>query len=287
MKLGTHISVFTGGVFRHIGKALQSVVEPFTNGWYTTFDDLNGEHTTQYIRTLSAFDQEGYIGVSDSIDYLDFSMLPSQYVKKCTSDWDGARELQQVLTQDYVLRYGVPVEYYRVTYEEDKSAVDMVWGENINRYVIKMYDNIMSWHKLQRESRIWGMFGIESDDSIKMMIPKAHFEFETDGYYPQSGDIIREKPTGRLFEILEREEGESIGASFLQSKQYMWEVKAVIYKRQENIGFVPATAGTELARILSLKDKLDVTNVVEATKDDVLYAPTRTDQSSQIPYVGW
>lgn len=280
---GSDVGVFTAGWWSQVGSTLQSIIEPFTAGWFSSFNNVIVNQTTKIVNVKNGVHS---VTIERESGYKTFSKLPSFLTQKCSARYNGERELIQVLSQEAVTKFGIATQYYRISYNEDGETVDMIFGENQNRTVLSVWDNIMMWYRLERENRIWSKFGIDSNDSITANIPKAHFMHITNGYIPNPGDVFIENGTGRAFEILERKEGDPISVP-LQSRQYMWELKCVLYSRQEFLNFTNDTKNTKLYTIMSSKDKLDIRDVVDVKKEEVLYKPSPTEKPQQNPFQAW
>lgn len=275
------LSVFTAGWFRGLGSKLRTVVAPYTAGWFSTFNEVNVDQLTQNIYFKSGKHSHT---IKASTDYKHFGMMPGYMLKKCSSYYDGLRETYQLLTDDYILKFGVPTQYYYVSYNED---YDRIWGEDNNRYVLKVWDNVMCWYKMQRDNQFWNKFGKDNQIKFTMYIPKKHFESVTDGYIPQAGDLFIENSTGRIMEILDRTEGGD-DASWLQSKRYLWEIDVVVYNRVERLGFADETKNSLLAKLINTNvDRYDVTNDIDNKKESVLYDPKPNEKAQQNPWSTW
>ena len=277
---GTIVDIFTAGWWKTIGGKLQSVVEPFTAGWFGNNVAVDAIQITQNVYYVAGSHKTN---IKESYDFRTASMLPSYYTQKCSSLYNGERELMQVTNQEAITKFGVAVQYYYISYDEDRRDVDYIFGEEENRYVLNMWDNIMCWYKIQRENRVWSKFGIDAADTFTIVVPKAHFMHVTGGYYPQAGDVIMEKSTGRYLEILEREEGEPF-ATYLQSRQYNWELKATLYTREEFLGFADNMKNSPLAIHMKAKDKFDMSDEVDVQKVKAVYQPKVGEQSQQNPF---
>lgn len=215
------------------------------------------------------------------------SVLPTYMTQKSSAAYDGERELLQTLNQESILKFGNPITYYRLTYNEDIDDVDYILGENNNRQVYDYWEDIMVWYKISRENRMWTKFGIESSDTFKVKVPKAHFLYKTDGYFPQVGDIFIEQASDRIFEVLSRDESEESKA-YLQSQKYNWEIVVQAYTKQEFLDFSDKCTTSKLYELMQNKiDVLDVTEKINSKKERVIYKPTITEQASQNPYASW
>lgn len=285
IKKGSSIDVFTAGWWSQLGSKFKYTIEPFFSGWFTNEIQIEIHQKT----TVVVFKAGKHVAtVKKTNDYKNFSKLPKFLTQKCSPVYDGERELRQVLSQEAVTKYGIATQFYKVGYEEDPLDVDKIFGENENRTVLNVWDNVMMWYKLQRENRMWSKFGIDSADTFVAMVPKAHFMHVTGGYFPQAGDLFIEKATGRVMEILEREEGEPMSTAY-QSRQYMWELKAVIYNRQEFLAFNNITSGSKLDLLMkeAVHDKLDIKNDVDTKKVEVIYEPKAHESLQQNPFQSW
>lgn len=285
VKKGSSIDVFTAGWWSQLGSKFKYTIEPFFAGWFTNQIQVEVNQTTKPIIYKTG---KHVASIKKSNDYKNFSKLPSFLTQKCSPLYDGERELRQVLSQEAITKFGIATQFYRVGYDEDVFAVDKIFGENENRTVLNMWDNVMMWYKLQRENRVWTKFGIDSADTFTAMVPKAHFMHVTGGYFPQGGDLFIEKATGRVMEVLEREEGEPMATAY-QSRQYMWELKVVLYNRQEFLAFNNITAGSKLDQIMkeSAHDKLDIKNDVDVKKESVIYEPKPNESPQKNPFGSW
>jgi len=282
---GSKTGVFTAGWFKEIGASFKSTIEPFTAGWFTrtTIEDIQ-----QHTQEISYIPGDHTVATKYSYDYRTFNPAANSLTKKCSSAYSGDRELMQTLSQESITKFGIPVEYYYIGYDENPADVDKIFGESQNRKVLNVWDNVMFWHKLQRENRIWSKLGIESNDSFSSWTPKAHFQHVTGGYYPQAGDIFREKiPNGRFFEVLEREEGDN-EAVWFQSRQYMWEVKLKLLTLDGTITISEQYKNTELYKLINKTvDVLDIAGDVEVKKDSVIYTPKPREAPNNSPFMGW
>jgi hypothetical protein len=283
IKSGTPVDVYTGGWWKRAGLKLQSLVEPFTAGWFAEIIGINLPQTTQYVYFIAGRHKTE---IKQSNDFRNMSMLPSYMTQKCSSLYDGERELLQVVNQEAITKFGIPVEYYYLGYDEDKKNVDYIFGEYENRFVLDVWDNVMFWYKLQRENRVWSKFGIDAADTFTIVVPKAHFMHVTGGYVPQAGDLFIEKSTGRIMEILEREEGEPF-ATYYQSRQYNWELKATLYTREEFIDFNEKTKNSRLARDIKIRDINNNKNEIYLNKDIVNYKPAVNEEPQKNPFGVW
>lgn len=281
---GTPIEVFTAGWFSGLGEKFAHIVNPLLAGWFSKDYDEALSHTTQNIYFICGRHKATQ---DDSLNYRNFSVLPNDLTRKCSDVYDGDRKLLQSLTQESINKFGIPVEYYWVDgYDSPyNTSVDKVFGETNVKTVVDVWD-IMVSYKLQRESRTWSKFGIDAADQITLFVPKASFEAITGGRYPQTGDIFREVTTGRLFEVTDREEGEPM-AAFLQSRQYVWELKAVPYSRQEKLFFAPKTENSYLASVLPKVDVLDITNDVDVKVEPIKYEPAPNEEAQKNPFASW
>ena len=283
-KQGTPNQIFTAGWFGELGEKAKHIMSPFFAGWFDADYDKTFLHQTTPIFFICGRHKQ----VSKvSIDYRSFSVLPNFLTQKCSSLYDGERELMQVLSQESINKFGIPVEYYWINgYDAPNDVgVDKVFGESNIKIVMDVW-NIMVSYKLSRESRTWSKFGIGASDQITLLVPKASFEFVTGGRYPQTGDIFREVTTGRMFEITDREEGEPT-AAYLQSRQYVWELKAVPYMRQEKLSFTDKTRGSQLNKIVDQFDVLDISNDVDVKVEAIKYKPTVNEESQKNPFGTW
>lgn len=211
--------------------------------------------------------------------------LPYYLTKKSSSLYAPERELLQVMNQEAVLKFGIPVEFYRIAYDENYLDPNRILGENNNKIVINKYE-VMVWYKISRENRMWTKFGIESNDIVKMTVPKAHFQYKTNGYFPQAGDLIIEKSTSRVFEVLTRDESEESHA-YLQSQQYNWKLETRLYDKQELLTFAEDMKNTKLYEIMNVNDKLKINNVIPSKVDDIFYQPKLTEQANKNPFVAF
>ena len=283
IKQGTPVGVFTAGWWKQVGVKLQSVIEPFTAGWFKEEIAVDVFQVTQniYFRTGKHTAE-----IKNSLDFRNMSMLPSYMTQKCSSLYNGERELLQVINQEAITKFGIPIEYYYLGYDEDRRDVDYIFGEHEDRSVLDVWDDIMFWYKLQRENRIWTKFGIDANDSFSILVPKAHFMHVTGGYFPQAGDVFIEKSTGRIFEILEREEGEPM-ATYYQSRQYNWELKVTLYTREEFLGFNDKTKNTALAKHMKAKDNFNIKDVVDVKKVNAVYKPKAGEEPQKNTFATW
>lgn len=281
---GTPIEVFTAGWFSGLGEKFKHIVNPLLAGWFSKDYGLSFEHTTKSVYFICGRHKT----VNEtSIDYRSFSVVPNFMIKKCSPLYDGERELMQVLTQESINKFGIPIEYYCIDgyTSPDDLGIDKVFGETNMKVAVAVW-NIMVSYKLQRESRTWSKFGIGAADQITVYVPKASFETITNGRYPQTGDVFRETTTGRWFEITDREEGEPT-AAFLQSRKYVWELKAVPYMRQEKLLFTNETAGSELNNLIDGFDVLDITNDVDVKVESIKYVPAANEEPQKNPFGAW
>jgi Virus neck protein len=283
---GTPNQIFTAGWFGDLGQKAKQIISPFFAGWYG--ENRNNDRYTQ--KTENVFFVCGIHKNkhTSSVDYTKFSVLPNYLTQKCSSLYNGDRELMQVLSQESVNKFGIPIEYYWIDGYElpDATGIDAVFGETSKKTVMAVWSNVMVWYPFRRESRTWSKFGIGAADQLTVHIPKASFEHITGGRYPQTGDIFREITTNRLFEITDREEGEPEFA-FFQSRQYMWELKAVPYMRQEALFFTNETSNSYLAGVLPKADKLDITNDVDVKVEPLKYVPKANEKSQSNPFANF
>lgn len=282
---GSKIGVFTAGWIKEIGSSFKSAIEPFTAGWFTRTSSTEYTHHTQEIDYVIG---EHTSKTKYSYDYRTFNPQANPLTKKCSVNYNGERELMQTLTQESITKFGIPMEFYYIGYDETRGDVDKIFGENEKRQVLNVWTDVMFWYKLQRENRLWSKFGIESSDTFSSWTPKAHFQNTTGGYFPQAGDIVREMiPNGRFFEVTSREEGDN-EAVWFQSRQYMWEVKLSLLTVDSTIIVPEQYKNTELYKLINkTADVFDIAGDVEVKKEDVVYTPKAGENHPQSPFITW
>jgi len=221
------------------------------------------------------------IEVSESENYLDYSAMPNGWFDKCDNSYDGERELFKVTQMEMYNKFGVPVIFYKTTYNKQ---YDKIWGEDGDRYITEYWEDVMSYFTLPREDKMWSSFGIEGMENFSMYVSKEHFDYITSGTIPRIGDIIQTEYNNNLYEIVEVK---SEAGMYLQSKEFTWELIVKGYKVEENLSLIGSLSGAPISKYITKPDIFDIKNDIDIAKEDKLYTPPPSEKPSNDPFGNW
>lgn len=219
--------------------------------------------------------------MSESEDYLQYSALPNDYFVKCSSAYDGEREIFKVAQMEVYGMFGVPLIFYKTSYD---IKYNNIWGEDGDRYITEYWTDVMSYFSLPKEDKIWKSFGIEDMQNFSMYLSKEHFNYTTSGYIPKMGDIVQTEYNKNIYEVVEVKEENGM---YLLSKQYTWELIVRPFKNEQNVSLLPSLSASPIGRYLNIVDMFDIKNDVDVAKENKLYYPPPSEKPSNDPWGNW
>lgn len=303
IRKGTSQSVFTGGWFDTCRSFIKKGARVFTRGWFDAIpDDIHISATAQTIEyvagttsvvigyvvnsTASTIEYKAAsttIEVQESFDYLNQCPLPNGYFTKCDTAYDREREMFQYMQMEAYNTFGVPCHYYKVSYD---GEYDGIWGECNDRAVVDYWSNVNTWFELPRENKTWNKWEFKDLNNFIMYCSKLHFDHVTSGYIPQMGDLIQSNYDGKIYEIVEIKEEEGM---FLIDKRYTWEFYVKPFE-MEQIRVSGTVSGSPLSAYSPANmrtDLLDITNDIDARKEEFIYKPKDVEQPNKDPFAQW
>ena len=199
-------------------------------------------------------------------------------------EYDKEKQLISVIINEVYNKYGVCMEYYVVSYD---TKYDNIFGEDNDRRFITHFE-VNGYFNLPKEDKIWTKFGIEGTDEIIVWISKRHFvgaSMTKNGETydrPQIGDVIKTDYSNYFYEITEVAEDTG---QYFQSQSHVWELHIRPMKNE----FIDTTSvqNTSLSDVLDVDDIFDITNTVDADKEDVLYDDEPGEKPNNDPFGNW
>ena len=112
--------------------------------------------------------------------------------------------------------FGIDIEYWVVEFDETKEEL---YAEDSKPLITEKYSMKASAEYLASEDFMLTKFGLQSTDTMELVIPKSKFEeIVGDGAEPKSGDRIKVIYQDRIYTVAEAKEESNI---FLQ-KKFSW-----------------------------------------------------------------
>jgi len=211
----------------------------------------------------------------------------SEYFKFESDEYKPANYVMASNAALAINSLGLCMTYYIRTYD---PKYDPIWGEDNNSRFIRKFETMARLHTPD-ENKFFSKFGIEQNDDITLFISKLHFReasqdpITREEYIPKLADIIEVNFSKMLYEITSIPKITDF--TYFQSPSMFWEVVVRPYK-DEKITVDDGIIDTSLSMTSNLDfDIFQVNNTVEVKKEDVVFVPTKTEQSKQIPYESW
>ena len=162
--------------------------------------------------------------------------------------------------------FGIDIEYWVVEFDETKEEL---YAEDSKPIITEKYSMKASAEYLASEDFMLTKFGLQSTDTMELVIPKSKFEeIVGDGAEPKSGDRIKVIYQDRIYTVAEAKEESNI---FLQ-KKFSWllilnPTDFIGAEVTPNIGVPDYEEEPPLFDDNDLIDELDDDVVVEKTGD--------------------
>jgi hypothetical protein len=215
-------------------------------------------------------------------DYRDYSELPNEWFTKCNSSYDNEREFFQKTQMEVYNTYGVSCYYYKLNY--DISASDRIFAEQNDRVIDEYWSDVSTYFQLPRENKVFSKFGMSDLNNFSMYISKEHFEYITSGHIPKIGDLIQSEYNSNIYEIVEVKSSKGM---YLMDQRFTWEL-IVKHFVDERIAIAGDVSASPLSGYTDKQeDILDITNPIDAVKEDVIYKPTSAEKGSGDIFGNW
>ena len=214
--------------------------------------------------------------------------MPNTWLRKCGSNYDNERELYAVLQMEQINMFGVPMEYYAVSFQT--SAVQYPWTEDSNRQITDKWD-IMTMYELPHEDNLWSKFGLEGIDNFHMFVSKMHFNSVTGGtgtypisggYQPLVGDILKAKYNEYYYQVVMVKQEE------VQFEQYKHTYDIIVKPFRDNqLSTTPSTSATSISGAINQADIFNIKEVINTEKQDIIYTSATCELPPKTTWGGW
>lgn len=215
----------------------------------------------------------------------EFNTSRNEYFNYDSPKYQNEKDLMSVIINEYYNKYGVCMEYYIVSYNDN---YDRIFGEDNDRRYIRNFE-VMAFYLLPKEEKMWSKFGIEGLNEITIYVSKRHFtQVSQDDkgvsyIRPQIGDIIKSDFDNYFYEVTEVAEDTGM---FFQSKQHIWEINIKPMK-DEFINTTSETSGSDISKVVNIPDIFDIRDDVDIEKDEHLYNPKDGEKPNEDPFGNW
>ena len=217
--------------------------------------------------TVEVSSPEQYAGTTD------YCTMPSDYFNYSNECHENEKKLYDKLITEAFDQVGIKCDYYVVDFSTDN---EQVLGEDNDKHIVRNF-KLKVYFETPPEERQYDTFGISDLDVFSMYASKAAFNIYSRGYIPMTGDLIRPKYNGVIYEIVNVVDTDE---QFLNS-QHTWRFTVKVWVNEK-----PTTDDTVVDESTDTYDGNSIEPIAEQTSaTDILEQNELVDE--EIKNIGY